>query len=267
MIFTIMQTRVKIVGQSLAGLHFLHAALLCSRHTNPMKQSSIAHFAIVAQDGNSSWRHHRVTYVDLWCHANTRHCNVMFLDCSYMRKFDIHFSISTSISISRYDVYSVFAIYIYYILPFGEHTVLWKARTFLNNTCDVLCVSIRQVTHNKPNWLGLTETTMPKHWFAKMRKIQIAVLMPLEDYSKHHEAYHRDTHTQPTPIQNGIWVIWIWNNITDIYILYGICDHQCHNFGCGWAKLSLTLWYILIVTPLCSLWTCFVIHALTSMLC
>ena len=73
--------------------YFLHA-ILYLEHTvilnTPFryKQSSIAHFAIVARDGLFLTWHCDVITVDLWRHANARHwhCDVIFIDCSCTRK-------------------------------------------------------------------------------------------------------------------------------------------------------------------------------------
>ena len=67
--------------------YFLHA-IWCPEHTIPLKQLSIAEFAIVAKDVFFLIQYCDVTTVDLWRHANVGHwhCDVIFVDCSCTRK-------------------------------------------------------------------------------------------------------------------------------------------------------------------------------------
>ena len=64
---------------------FLTHYLCPDRHIQPLKQSSIAHFPIFAKGGLFWLNIVTSPQFNLW-HANARHCDVIFVDCSYMRK-------------------------------------------------------------------------------------------------------------------------------------------------------------------------------------
>ena len=69
-------------------INFLYAISALIEHTNPLKHSSVAHFAIFTVDGLFWLGIVTSLKFNLWRHANARylHCDIIFVDCSCTHK-------------------------------------------------------------------------------------------------------------------------------------------------------------------------------------